>query len=198
MTDLERFFQQLVRNLAAADPARIGQPLSVAEIRNVILPYRANRRALQLGSSEDYELVLMRLCAGEGGLARTEPEQARMAFAEELANPSPDLSIVQWHDKALVNLDPEAAALALDPEPHQAYAPREPVVARPKSSSRKTPKVSAKASGCPRCGGNLPTGRTVNFCPQCGQNLTQARCAECESELEQGWRHCVSCGASVA
>jgi double zinc ribbon protein len=205
VTDLERFFAQLVRTIAAGDRARLGKPLLLVEIRNSILPYRAHRRALQLESSEDYELVLLRLCAGEGGFARTGPDEVRDQFVKELGSPIPDLTIIQQHEDAVVHLDPRAVARALDPQPHLAYAPTEPQVPRPKSSSRKTPKcgspaaqVPGKASRCSRCGGHLPAGRTVNFCPQCGQNLAQARCAECESELEEGWRHCVSCGASVA
>ena len=67
MTDLERLVRQLVDNLSAIDPARLQQPVTLADIRDTIVPYRATRRALQLESSEDYELALMRLCAGEGG-----------------------------------------------------------------------------------------------------------------------------------
>ena len=71
-----------------------------------------------LESSEDYELVLLRLCAGEGGLVRTEPEEARARFAEELQSPNPDLrraapgSSTCWSRSAR-----EPLARALDPEP---------------------------------------------------------------------------------
>ena len=80
MTDLERFFRRLVVTLAATDPARLHQPLRLEAIHESIIPYRSHRRALGLESSEDYELVLLRLCAGEGGLARTEPEEVRARF----------------------------------------------------------------------------------------------------------------------
>ena len=68
MTDLERLFRQLVLNLRATDPARLRRPLELADIRDGILPYRANRRALQLETSEDYEVALMRnnMIAGNG------------------------------------------------------------------------------------------------------------------------------------
>ena len=81
MTDLERFFRQLVANLAASDPSRLHHPLPLEEILGSIVPYRSNRRALHLESSEDYELVLLRLAAGEGGFVRTEPEEARKKLA---------------------------------------------------------------------------------------------------------------------
>ena len=83
VTDVERFFRRLVSNLAASDPARLRHPVPLDDILRDILPYRANRRALRLDTSEDYELVLLRLCAGEGSLVRTEPEEARARFARE-------------------------------------------------------------------------------------------------------------------
>jgi hypothetical protein len=214
VTDLERLFGQLVRNLAAGDSTRLRQPLSLGDIRNSILPYRANRRALQLESSEDYELVLMRLCAGEGGFARTEPPEARVEFEMEIGSPNPDLTLVERHEKAVVSLDPTAVTKALDPRPDLAYAPQDHVSYTPPTekapSSRldlpstkppkavpRSPDPAGKALRCPSCGGSLPVGRVVNFCPQCGQNLTRTRCPECKTELEQGWRHCVNCGRSV-
>lgn len=215
MTDLERFFAQLVRNLAAGDRTRLGKPLLLADIRNSILPYRANRRALQLESSEDYELVLMRVCAGEGGFARTGPDEVRDEFVRELGSPNPDLTIVGRHEDAVVHLDPKAVAKALDLKPELAYAPPEPVApagtdetaapARPSKARTSPPRKAAPPpkpvetgeTRCPRCGIGLPAGRAVNFCPECGQNLTRPRCSECETELEPAWRHCVNCGASV-
>ena len=72
MTDLERFFRRLVANLAGTDPALLHRPIPLEDIHQSIVPYRTNRRALQLESSEDYELVLLRLCAGEEPFALSE------------------------------------------------------------------------------------------------------------------------------
>jgi hypothetical protein len=199
VTDLERFFVQLVRNLVASDPNRLGKPLLLVDIRNSFLPYRANRRSLQLESSEDYELVLMRLCAGEGGFARTGPDEVLDEFMKEVESPNPDLTIVQQHENAVVHLDSKAVAKALDPQPDLAYAPQEQL--SPSAEARPTPaskqKRGPREPRCTRCGGTIPAGRVVNFCPQCGQNLTSTRCPQCKTELEPGWRHCVSCGAAV-
>jgi predicted RNA-binding Zn-ribbon protein involved in translation (DUF1610 family) len=199
VTDLERFFAQLVRNLAATDRSRLGKPLLLVDIRNSILPYRANRRALQLESSEDYELVLMRFCAGEGGFARTGPDEVRDEFVKEVGSPNPDLTIVQQYENAVVHLDTKAVAKALDPQPERAYAPQEP---GSQIESLEKPFVSPAngendSSRCSRCGAGLPVDRVVNFCPQCGQNLKRIQCPECGTELERGWRHCVACGATV-
>jgi hypothetical protein len=213
VTDLERFFVQLVRNLAASDRARLAKPLLLVDIRNSILPYRANRRALQLESSEDYELVLMRLCAGEGGFARTGPDEVRDEFMREVGSPNPDLTMVQQHENAVVHLDAKAIAKALDPHPELAYAPQEPGsqtedLEHPVASSSDEPSprpgkttstshIENDSSRCSRCGAGLPADRVVNFCPQCGQSLKRMHCPECKTELERGWRHCVACGAAL-
>lgn len=48
--------------------------------------------------------------------------------------------------------------------------------------------------GCRYCGGRLPEGRTIHFCPHCGADLTKRQCPACSTELEFGWRFCVTCG----
>lgn len=51
---------------------------------------------------------------------------------------------------------------------------------------------------CPHCRGALPAGRPIIFCPHCGQDLTVQHCPACGSELEHGWKFCVTCGREVA
>lgn len=227
MSDLEDFFHQLVANLAAADPRRLHQPLPVAEILRDILPYRANRRALGLESAEDYEVLLLRLCAGDGGFARTDPVELQAKFRSELAGTNPDLSLLRTHGDALVSLARAAVARSLEADPHAPYAPP-PGASAPvpeetpgavwehtSSTAPATeepdelpldevvrPAESDAESGgigtmCLYCGGALPVGRQVNFCPHCGQNQTTLRCPACQTEVEYGWRHCVNCGAPV-
>jgi len=209
--DLERFFRQIVRNLAATDPARLHRPLPLAELRDSILPYRANRRALELDSSEDYELVLMRLCAGEGGFARTEPAEVRVEFEVEVGSSNPDLGIVHRHPNAVVSLEPKPLALALNHQPGLAFAPpdatgrmlaREEVAValpemEPLDQVGPTGPLSQPASQCPLCNRALPTGRVVNFCPHCGASQGLTRCPACQTETAAGWRHCVSCGFAI-
>ncbi len=47
---------------------------------------------------------------------------------------------------------------------------------------------------CVYCSGQLPSGRVVKFCPFCGRDLRMIECPSCGSELEAGWRYCVTCG----
>jgi predicted RNA-binding Zn-ribbon protein involved in translation (DUF1610 family) len=200
-SDLERFFAQLVRNLASINPARLRQPLTLAELRESIVPYRANRRALQLETSEDYELVVMRLCAGEGGLAITEPEEAHTDFVNELESPNPDLTIVERHRKAVLALNPRLVARVLESRPELAYAPWEEQVSHAEiaktaeAEAERSSPVRQKTPECTHCGARLPAGRVVNYCPKCGQS--QLRCPKCKAELERGWRHCVGCGTEL-
>ena len=219
MTDLERFFRRLVANLAESDPSRLHHPLPLDDVQRDIVPYRSNRRALQLESSEDYELVLLRLCAGEGGFVRTEPEEARAGFAEEVRSPNSDLRILGRFENVLVSLrsEPLARALGPDPDPDQPYAP--PPMMAPMAGldlpaldsleeleqleqlGSMEPGEDPAASADPHClycGGTLPGDRPVRFCPHCGQRQSPPECPQCHSEVDPGWRHCVSCGAALA
>lgn len=117
MTDVERFFRRLVANLASSDPARLHHPIPLEDVYQSIIPYRSNRRALHLETSEDYEMVLLRLCAGEGELVRTEPEDARVEFAEEVKSPNPDLEVLRRLEHVVITLRSGPLARALDPEP---------------------------------------------------------------------------------
>ena len=125
MTDLERFFRRLVDNLIAIDPARLHRPVELADITQTIVPYRTNRRALELTSNEDYDMVLLRLCGGEGGFIRTEPADVQEAFAAQAASVNPDLSILRDLASTQLYLATEQLAYALGPEPGAAYAPPE-------------------------------------------------------------------------
>ena len=209
MTDLERFFRQLVRNLAASDPARLRRHLPLADIRDSIVPYRANRRALQLESSEDYELVLMQLCAGEGGFATTEPEDVRALFGAEIRSSNPDLALLHLHENAVVRLQAEPLTKALDTAPELAFAPPG-LVDVPEITEPALPELESfeplldaslpndsSAAHCGQCDDALPQNRVVNFCPHCGSEQARTRCYACQADVEVGWRHCVTCGASL-
>jgi hypothetical protein len=199
ISDLERFFRQIVRNLASTAPSRLQQPLPLADLRDSIVPYRANRRALELESSEDYELVLMRLCAGEGGFARTAPPEVQALFAATVQSNNPDLATFRLHEDAEVTLDPDAVALALEPGPDLAFAPPEHLADRITQTEPVPPRPhrDTTAPHCGHCGSLLPSNRLVKFCPHCGGTRPALRCFACEADVERGWRFCISCGASL-
>lgn len=235
MTEVDRFFRQLVSTLAAAEPARLRQPVSVGDISARLLPYRSFRRALQIDSSEDYELALLRLCAGEGGYAHTEPPEALALFQAEVASPNPDLAVLGRAAGAALILAPRrvAEALASPADPHQDYAPPpaaaqtaapaapngpiesvdiidaddalplddvrvpQPAPPGPEAGTEEDETTAPGGERCSFCGGTLPVGRIVNFCPHCGQSQSVTQCPECRSEVEIGWRHCITCGFAL-
>ena len=224
MTDLDRLYRLLVDSLIAVDPARLHRPLQLAELYQSVLPYRTHRKALGLDSSEDYDLLLLRLCSGEGKYVTVQPEEAQIRFQAELAAPNPDLGILRQYAAAEVILSTERLAYALGPGPEAAYAPPDPEDVPefdpPPSRELPTGQVpwtvdspeppgiiplregapSRERDGlhrCSYCGGALPTGRQVNFCPHCGQSQSFTRCPECGGEVELGWHHCINCGHPV-
>lgn len=72
-------------------------------------------------------------------------------------------------------------------------APTDAHMAAPRSS----PHPAAAGEACRYCGGVLPDGRRVTFCPNCGHNLTVQHCPACSTELEVGWKFCITCGREV-
>jgi predicted RNA-binding Zn-ribbon protein involved in translation (DUF1610 family) len=248
MTELERIFRRLVDNLIAIDPARLHRPLAVGDLLGSVMPYRTNRRSLQIDTVEDYEMLILRLCAGEAGLVRMVSADIAQLFRDQVDSTNPDLEVLREHARAELVLGTEPLAHALGPGPEEAYAPpddelefpapapraplldlapEQPSTRRPKEppgrpqfaaepappaapmmppppriTAEPEPPARAASAGdsgarCGYCGGRLPSARTVNFCPHCGENQSFTRCPECQSELELGWRHCISCGHPV-
>jgi hypothetical protein len=108
-------------------------------------------------------------------------------------------------------LSPRALEAALERSPPEIGVAEEispPVASTPstapaQSSAPDMPaprSVTASDVGgkCRYCSGVLPEGRKIVFCPHCGQNLTVHRCPACSTELEMGWKFCVTCGRSAA
>ena len=225
MTDLERFFRRIVSNLAATDAGRLHLPLPLADIPLSIAPYRSNRRVLQVETSEEYEMVLLRLCAGEGGFILTEPEEVRRKFESEVRSTNPDLEVIHRFENVLLTLHPERVDQVLRapletfdapaPPPGTPPTAEEPAEVAPEERVEEPvvelieepievdlpiddPAEAEEGAGsqCGSCGADLP-GHPVNFCPHCGQSQSALVCPECHADIEPGWRHCVSCGRAL-
>lgn len=185
MSDLERFFDLLVRNLAAADSTRLTQPLPILDLRNSLLSFRTHRRALGLGSTEEYEELLLRLVSEEGGLVSTQPTEVADWCRQQMASLSPDLSGIPGQATATITIRPEAVERILGQVSAEA-------IARNATAAAAGKPVPAEA--CIHCRAQLPTNRAVNFCPSCGRNVTIIPCDGCGADMEPGWRFCVNCG----
>ncbi len=218
VTDLDRLFRHLVRTLGASDPGLLHRPIALTDLTMHVIPYRSARRVIGIDSSEDYELLVLRLVSGESGLVATEPEAARARFAEEAASPNPDLRVLRELGGATVHPTPAALTRALSTaEDEVSYAPTPiptpapppllpPAAVRPAPPSQRprptqpdiVPQPPPPAPVfCGACGGKLPHGRTVLFCPTCGRSLRSAHCPSCGEEVERSWKHCVNCGEAL-
>jgi hypothetical protein len=123
MAELEHFFRVLVQTLAGQNPARLHQPLAIGEVSRV-LPYREARRRLPLDSVEEYETLLIRLCAGEGGFAQADAA-TQQEFAAEVQRPLPDLGVIRRRAESHLVLRTEPTAEALNGMPEERFAPPE-------------------------------------------------------------------------
>ena len=187
MTDLERFFDRLVRNMVATDAARLRRPVAILEIKTTLLPYRSNRRALGLESNDEYEELLIRLVAEEGGLVTTSPPEVAEWCQRQMASLSPDLSGIPGQSNATVTVRPEAVAKVLGTVSAEAISKNIDAAA----GGVAVPTLPEK---CVHCEARLPASRAVNFCPTCGRSVTMIPCDNCGADMEPGWRFCVNCG----
>jgi hypothetical protein len=273
MDELDRLFRRLVQNIRNGYPEYLSRPFEVSELYQTLIPYRHNRRELEIDTNQDYEMAICRLLAGERGYAGGD-EAMQQAIREEIESPNPNTGIFREFAASRVQLVPEAmrqfeqsasadaiareptlatpptpparprgaaqpagaggamapTARAAAPQPAApkpaAPQPAAPQPAAPRASAQRpaapsqpatSPQVVAPAApaqptlasmiagteaqgeggGCRYCGGALPGGRRTVFCPHCGQNLTVQRCPACGSELEVGWKFCITCGRGI-
>ena len=206
MDELTRFARILMERLAGR-PEGVARPVSVAEVRKTLLPYRAQRKALGLESVEDYDTVLLRLVAEERGYVRTMPATSAALARDELGQPNPDLGVLDSIADSTIQVTSLAAGKVVDdgaPPPAAGSAPPPPppapapATAAPPKASGPTMANSSEARTCKFCSGALPQRRTATFCPHCGERLIPLICARCNSEVETGWKHCITCGAPVS
>jgi predicted RNA-binding Zn-ribbon protein involved in translation (DUF1610 family) len=264
---VSRLHQALAEALKTRKGGREGQPVSVAEIYQELVPYRNVRSAIGVEMNADYEYALLRLLAGEGNFARIEPVEAREALRLEIGSPNPNVTLYRKYAgcDVWVDLDRPGAPLLTGPDTPDAAEAALPVTLselaitrlhappiRPPSSAFSFSEIEeaghARTSGhagtpgaraghdvttvsesdplddvnftarpdgehaddgfddleivtdpsCIRCNGRLPVGRTVNFCPHCGADQRLPACSACGELIENGWRYCPACGATVA
>jgi hypothetical protein len=126
MAELTRFARLLVERLTAMKEG-VHHPVSLVQIRETVLPYRAHRRALELDSVEDYETVLLRLAAEERGFAKTLPPAAAERCRKELATSNPDLALLDELAEATVQIGAASVARIMAEDTIEATSSRAPV-----------------------------------------------------------------------
>jgi hypothetical protein len=227
MDDVERMYRHLVRTIRAGFAPYLTQPFEVGELYQTILPYRLHRRELGLETNQDYELALMELLTGSRGYLVVDQKMRDVLKAEQTtSNPNTarirDFASthVALAPEALQALDSGAHSRM---STGGAMITRELAAPLRASTGGGTPRASTSVSEpstspnaaeaarraakpitvpeagehCAFCKGELPPGRQISFCPHCGQDLTIVHCPACGSELERGWKFCVTCGRNA-
>lgn len=111
MDELDRMYRRLVQNVRTGFPDLLGRPFEVAELYTTLIPYRHNRRELELDTNQDYEHALLRLLSGERGYLIGDP-QMQMEFRSELDSPNPDLTKFRAYATTMVSISPDGARTA--------------------------------------------------------------------------------------
>jgi hypothetical protein len=99
-----------------------------------------------------------------------------------------------WPSYDAPSLDPAWPSAAAAEPPAPPPPPAEPARA---TAPETPPGPTAIGGPCRYCGQALPEGRPVTYCPHCGQNVTVRHCPACSTELEVGWRYCITCGRAM-
>lgn len=154
---LERLYELLANALEEVRPASFDSPVTVAEIYQELVPYRAVRAEVGFGLNAEYEYALLRLLSGEAGLVRLEPEQARDEILRELRTLSPNVSIYRDYAGCDVWVRPRR-----DAPPSRAAQPGRPE-ATPAGSAMRPAQGS-------RAAGTSPEEEVVGIARQEGQD----------------------------
>ena len=207
-----RFHRVLAESIAARTPAYLRKSFTVAEIYQSLAPFRSHHERLGITLNREYDELLLRLLAGEGGYLVLESEPARETIRRELERRHRNTGIYREFAAAKVRLNPARIPIDLPDAPSSAAratgedgtrtgpagdaarAPARRVAAAGKvRRSRAGPKAAPDT--CPACSRKLPDHERLRFCPHCGENTREAPCPKCGEILQREWRFCIACGA---
>jgi len=111
---VERLHAALTDALRRGRPRPFAEPVTVAEIYQDLVPYRAVRSTIGFEMNADYEHALLQLLSGIDGLAQLEPESAATELREELGTPNPNVGLYRKFATCSVYVAPPADAAAGD------------------------------------------------------------------------------------
>src|SRR3982751_3787470 len=108
MDELDRMYRRLVQNIRAGFPDLMSRPFEIAEVYTTLIPYRHNRRELELDTNQDYEHALLRLLSGERGYLVGDP-QMQADLRAEIESPNPDLTKFRASPTTMVSIAADGA-----------------------------------------------------------------------------------------
>lgn len=178
LDDLDRLAFRLTRIVRQQHPQLGAQGFTLVDLEERLLPFRETRREMADGGTDAWERVVLQLVSGERNVLRCEPA-LRLAALQALAQPSPTLALIRSYSGSVLYLqsagNSDLTTMVMAPV-HEYASHAQHMV------------------GCRYCGGRFPHGRSITYCPHCGLDLTKRQCPACSTELECGWRFCVTCG----
>jgi hypothetical protein len=178
MDIVDRLYHHLTQAIERGGAPPRGRTLTIADVYQQLIPYRAVRSELGVWELAEYEHALVRLLAGERGYVSLGTLEARDELIRELASSNPILGIYRDYPAVQVVI-----AAAAESEPESAPAVPEPE------------KEAPAPHACGACGADLPDLRGLRYCPACGTDQTEAVCAGCDAPLRAEWNFCIRCGA---
>src|SRR5688500_12536775 len=208
MDELDRLYRRLVHNIRAGFPDYLSRPFEVSELYQSLVPYRHNRRELEIETNQDYELALMRLLSGERGYLVGD-ERMMKALREELEAPNPDLSAFRGYATASVQLAGDGAR-ALEPPMVRRPGSGDPVAAPPDvaaAAARPTlgaqPAAPTRAAAAPAAAPSRtqePAARTTTPARSASPAAEATTCRYCDGPLPEGRKitFCPHCGQNLS
>jgi hypothetical protein len=155
---VERVHECLAQAIQRTRRGSTGAPVTVAEIYQDLVPYRAIRSSVGFQMNADYEHTLLRLLSGEGGYARLEPSEAREELRSELESPNPNVGLFRKFAACDVYVSP-GRQLETDLEPLPEIQPASSPARVSESSSRThapEPKPAPARASEPRARTDVP------------------------------------------
>lgn len=199
MDALDRLYRRLAERLRREHPEGAGEALTVAEVYQRLVPYRACRAELGFAELPEYEHALMRLLSGERGYVSLDPPGVQEELRRELREPNPILGMYRDHSAVAVHLHPGRLPPEAPPPPPAVPEPVPAAAALPEWLEEPEPPPAPAPEppvpiGCRLCGDPLPERRPVRFCPACGASQRPTPCRACGEMVEPEWKFCVGCG----
>ncbi|HEX7119216.1 MAG TPA: zinc ribbon domain-containing protein [Longimicrobiales bacterium] len=220
MTDsvVAHLHHALVQVLRSRGDGALDRPVTVAEIYQDLIPYRAARSIAGVELNADYEHALLRLLAGEGGRVRLEPATARDELRRELESPNPNVTLYRKYAAcdvwvaAPADADRPGGSLSAGgagPGAPAAVAARSGPTPRPQAAGGPVAERGAtaapfaeRAAGAPAAGAQAAEpggGSGGGACAFCGERLPPGRaarfCPFCGADQRR--RPCARCGEAL-
>jgi hypothetical protein len=220
MDELDRMYRRLVQNVRAGFPDLLGRPFEVGELYTTLVPYRHNRRELELDTNQDYEHALLRLLSGERGYLIGDP-QMQADLRAELESSHPDLTKFRAYATEMVSIAPDGArpvdapalrrpgsggtaaipgTAAPAPAPQAAMADR-PTLGVPEQSAPATGPAAAARAAAPVAPASARVSAPQPTLAATGQRsiVASGSCRYCGGELPEGRNitFCPHCGQNL-